>query len=141
MTFMKSLSLVLFALLAASTMSSACADNARELRQREVRYGDLDLTQTRDALKLYSRIHSAANSVCRTSGLIEVMARPRMKRCAAQALARAVADVDAPLLSDYYLARNPGSPLPIRTADTDVSRSQARTLLLADRFASNELAR
>jgi UrcA family protein len=122
-------------------MTSAHADDAREPRQREVRYDDLDLSQPRGALKLYGRIHRAAKVVCWTRGVLEVTERPKMKRCAAQALARAVAEVDAPLLSDYYLARNPGSPLPMRTADTDVSRSQARAVVLGDRFASNDLGK
>jgi UrcA family protein len=141
MTFMKSLSLVLSALLATAAMTSAHADDAREPRQREVRYDDLDLSQSRGALKLYGRIRRAAEEVCSIPGLMAVTARPKMTRCAAQALARAVAEVDAPLLSDHYLARNPGSLLPLRTADTDVSRSQARTVVLADRFASNDPAR
>ncbi|HEY6640807.1 UrcA family protein [Povalibacter sp.] len=132
---MKSLFPVLAALLATAAMTSAHANDSRAVEQREVRYDDLDLMQPGDVARLYGRIDQAAQAVCWTSGVLEVTARPRMKRCTAQALARAVADVDAPLLSDYYLARKRGSQLPKRTAKTDASRRQARTVVIADRVA------
>ncbi len=98
-------------------IARAQASAAGEPAQREVRFGDLDLSRPGDASTLYTRIRRAARVVCWTPGLLEVTARSRMKRCATEALARAVSDVDAPLLNSYYLARNPGSQLPMRSAD------------------------
>ena len=69
--------------------------------QRVVRYADLDLTRPAGAATLYSRLRAAARDVCdpvnprdRTSG-----------NCAEAAMARAVADVNAPVLTDYYLSK------------------------------------
>ena len=69
--------------------------------QRVVRYADLDLTHPAGAATLYSRLRVAARDVCDP-----VNPRDRSSvNCAETALARAVADVNAPALTDYYLGK------------------------------------
>lgn len=114
---MKSTVLLLSVLLSGAAFGSTHATADQEMQQREVRYDDLNLSVHGGVSRLYARLHHAARAVCWTPGLLEVTERPKMRRCAAEAVAQAVADVDAPLLSRYYLSRNPGARLPVRNAD------------------------
>jgi len=77
-----------------------------ELATRVVKYGDLDLTRRAGVSALYSRIQSATRAVCEpaiSTGAKEATAGVR--RCREQALTRAVADVNAPALTNYYLTK------------------------------------
>jgi UrcA family protein len=67
-----------------------------EFAQRTVKFADLDLTHAAGAEALYARIRSAARQVC----------APSMRPCIDQAIARAVADVNAPLLTSYSMTRS-----------------------------------
>ena len=90
---------------------SACADvyaapPGYEVATRTVKYGDLDLTRSAGAASLYSRIQYAANAVCEPA----VSSIPResilpTRHCVEQSIARAVADVNAPALTSYYLSK------------------------------------
>jgi len=90
---------------------SACADAyaappGYEVATRRVKYGDLDLTRSAGAATLYVRIRNAANAVCEpamSSGARDSMLLTR--RCKEQSIARAVADVNAPTLTSYYLTK------------------------------------
>jgi UrcA family protein len=90
---------------------SACADvyaapPGYEFATRRVKYGDLDLTRSAGAATLYSRIQNAANAVCEpaiSSGARESMLLTR--HCVEQSIARAVADVNAPALTSYYVSK------------------------------------
>ena len=90
---------------------SACADvhaaqPGYEVATRTVKYGDLDLTRSAGAATLYSRIQNAANAVCEpaiSSGARESILLTR--RCVAESIARAVADVNAPALTSYHLSK------------------------------------
>jgi UrcA family protein len=90
---------------------SACADAyaappGYEVATRKVKYGDLDLTRSTGAATLYSRIQNAANAVCEpaiSSGVRESMLLTR--HCVEQSIARAVADVNAPALTSYYVSK------------------------------------
>jgi UrcA family protein len=128
---MKSTVLLLSMFLSSAAFGSTQAAAGGEPEQREVRYDDLDLSVHDGVSRLYARIHHAARAVCWTPGLLEVTERPKMRRCAAQALAQAVSDVNAPLLSRYYLSRNPGAQLPVRNADA--GGSSLRAMVRADR--------
>jgi UrcA family protein len=90
---------------------SACADvyaapPGYEVASRTVKYGDLDLTRSAGAATLYSRIRNAANAVCEpaiSSGARESMLLTQ--HCKEQSIARAVADVNAPALTSYYVSK------------------------------------
>jgi len=94
---------VLLGALNAGTAAIAVAD---ELRQSMVRYTDLDLSHGAGAAVLYSRITTAAASVCGAGDARQLAALSAVKRCQQQAISRAVADVDAPMLTSYYLSKS-----------------------------------
>jgi UrcA family protein len=68
-----------------------------------VSYADLNLENAADAAILMARIQAAAREVCgvRRASLIPMEIRARLDDCAADATARAVADVNAPLLTQH----------------------------------------
>ncbi len=72
--------------------------------QRIVSFADLDLTRNTGAMTLYIRIKSAAKQVCPPEFDVEFPARNRL-RCMEQAIDHAVADVNAPTLTNYHLAK------------------------------------
>jgi UrcA family protein len=90
---------------------SACADAyavppGHEVATRRVKYGDLDLTHSAGAATLYSRIQNAANAVCEPaifSGARESILLTR--HCVDESMARAIADVNAPALTSYYVSK------------------------------------
>ena len=91
------------ALLAVSLagMAHATTTVRRNLQQQVVSYGDLNLQSEADAATLLSRIESAARKVC---GLNRVSILPlamqyELQVCANTATARAINDVNAPLLT------------------------------------------
>ena len=80
---------------------AVAADASFETRKEVVRYSDLDLTRAAGAATLYRRISAAARDVCEPVN----SQRWAVNKCVDLALARAVADVDAPALTERYLAR------------------------------------
>lgn len=91
------------ALLAVSLagMAHATTTVRRNMQQQVVSYADLNLESEADAATLLSRIESAARKVC---GLDRASFRPfalqfKLQVCANEATARAVNDVNAPLLT------------------------------------------
>ena len=90
---------------------SACADAyaappGYDVATRTVKYGDLDLARSAGAATLYSRIQNAANAVCEpaiSSGARESILLTR--HCVDESIARAVADVNAPALTSYYVSK------------------------------------
>ena len=78
-----------------------------DVRQQVVSYADLDLTRPAGVRELYHRIRYAARNVCETS--YDRLGLDR--RCFEQAIARAVAEVGAPLLTTRHLAASNRQPL------------------------------
>jgi UrcA family protein len=74
--------------------------------QRVVNFADLDLSRDSGVATLYSRISSAAREVCRPVDLWTE--RMWSFDCRHNAVARAVADVNSPALTSFYLARSKG---------------------------------
>ena len=68
----------------------------------DVHYADLNLDRTEGAAALYARLRAAARQVCGPLDSRELERRQRFNACVAQALSKAVATVDRPLLSAYY---------------------------------------
>ena len=104
---MKTLPLLIAAVLTAPVAGASQLNTVdHEGRQRVVEYADLDLHRSADAEVLYQRIAVASRQVCASRDIPTVSVWMRARRCAAQATARAVADVDAPLLTRYFAMQN-----------------------------------
>jgi len=96
----KTIAIAFAALLAGSLTGMAHATTARGVQQQVVSYADLNLEDAADAAVLFSRIKSAARRVCGQSrGLIPMELQVHLQVCVDDATARAVADVNAPLLT------------------------------------------
>ncbi len=100
-------SAIRFVILAAflGSLSAVAAAANNEAPQRIVRFGDLDLTNTEGAGALYGRIKDAAKEVCEPDDASNLRQRLFAHRCTEIAIARAVDEVNAPLLRSYHLAR------------------------------------
>ncbi len=84
----------------------ATSDSDPDVRQRVVRYTDLNITHAEGAAVLYARIAHAAREVCgpETSfaDLRAVWPSAEFRKCQAEAIARGVETVNAPALTAYY---------------------------------------
>jgi UrcA family protein len=87
---------LLIGCLAATAQATTTATPA-QAKQEVVSYADLNLETESGAKTLLRRIKFAARRVCgvHEAGLIAIEFRAQLHRCAEQATARAVADVDA----------------------------------------------
>jgi UrcA family protein len=70
---------------------------------RVVAFGDLDLNQQAGVATLYSRIRSAARQVCEPMDEISIKLLRARHDCRQDAVARAIADVNSPALTNYFL--------------------------------------
>lgn len=92
-----------FAIACATLITGCLAANAqatvsRNVQREVVRYADLNLQSEADAATLVGRIEVAARKVCglRTASPLPLEIMARLKVCAREATARAIADVNAP---------------------------------------------
>ena len=94
---MKTTALVLVTLLTGGIAATAHATTSvRNLEQRVVSYTDLNLQNASDAKVLVRRIKSAARSVCGLNDSpLPPMIQARLRVCAGDATARALAEVNA----------------------------------------------
>jgi UrcA family protein len=100
---MKTLTLAMIVLLACTTSQiSNATSSIEESRQRVVTLTDLDLSHLPDIQKLHRRIATAAREVCWTPGVIAILSRHRMQRCAEESIAHAIAELDVPQLTRYH---------------------------------------
>ena len=92
-------------LVIALSVGEAAANTGQdELESVAVSYAGLDLSKPDDAEVLYDRLQQAAAEVCgfhRTTGL-SVLIETNMQACYADALSRAVTQIDAPLLKEQH---------------------------------------
>ena len=79
-----------------NSLAAAAPDGAR---QETVKFDDLDLTRLAGAQELYRRIEHAARDVCDPYVPGSYVVSVRYRDCMDQAIERAVAAVDAPLLT------------------------------------------
>ena len=84
-----------------SGLAAAAPDGARQVT---VKFYDLDLTRLAGAQELYRRIEHAARDVCDPYASGRYVLSMPYRDCKNQAIRRAVADVDAPLLTARYQA-------------------------------------
>lgn len=70
-----------------------------------VRYADLNLSTEQGSLALYARIVAAAHQVCVADDIRDLRAFNAAQACREEAIARAVRDVNSPMLASVYAAR------------------------------------
>lgn len=70
-----------------------------------VRYTDLNLSTEQGSLALYRRIVAAAHQVCVVEGISDPRAVVAARSCREQAIARAVRDVNSPMLAAVHAER------------------------------------
>jgi UrcA family protein len=97
-----------------SGLAAPAHDDA--VRQEIVRFGDLDLTRPADAQELYRRIKHAAHHVCEAIGFGDPTIAMSDRICIDQATARAVADINSPLLTERYAGQTRRQILPVQQA-------------------------
>jgi UrcA family protein len=87
---------LLIGCLAATAQATTTRTATTETRQTVVSYADLNLESEAGAQTLLRRIKFAARRVCGVNdiGVLAIEFRAQLHRCAEQATARAVADVD-----------------------------------------------
>lgn len=100
---MKTLAIAVATLMTGCLVGTAQATAVRDVRHQVVSYADLNLENAADAATLLARIQTAAREVCgvRRAPLIPIEIRVRLDSCAKDATARAIADVNAPLLTQH----------------------------------------
>lgn len=107
-TFNRSARVVISAAVAAATLglfataSQAAVRSEGRVAQQVVRYDALNLGSRAGVDRLYQRIITAANQVCGTNQAYSLITQVRSRDCADRAIARAVASVDNPSLSNRY---------------------------------------
>jgi UrcA family protein len=82
---------------------AATTDRLDILPSRTVKYGDLDLNRDAGVAALFSRIKTAAREVCQPVDVVFLNLVRQRYNCSQDAIARAVADVNSPLLTSYFL--------------------------------------
>jgi UrcA family protein len=95
---------VLAACTALGAVGSAHAGTAA-VAALKVRYSDLNLATEQGSLALYGRIVAAANRVCAPDDIRDLQAVADARLCRAEAIARAVHDVNSPQLASVYAER------------------------------------
>ncbi len=90
---------------AIGAVGSAHAATAGSPPAIKVRYADLNLSTEQGSIALYGRIVAAAHEVCAADVFRDLRAAAAAKTCAAEAIARAVRDVNSPMLASVYAAR------------------------------------
>src|SRR5262249_12542210 len=87
------------ALLLACVLAVSNASAGQQERSETVKFKDLNMGTPAGAEALFRRIHSAARRVCAPQGWSDPL---RATACTKDAEARAVAEVNLPLLTAYY---------------------------------------
>jgi UrcA family protein len=106
MTMKTAIRCTLLAVLMTSLNAVAAAvELGDEPAKRIVHFADLDLTRSVGVAVLYARIKFAARDVCEPVNDRDLAAVVSTRRCMEQAIARAIADVNAPTVTSYYLAK------------------------------------
>ena len=95
----------LCAMLSVSLSVPAGAGEPTEAPRRVVKFADLDLNHGAGVAELYARIRAAARDVCEPLIASDLASAIGARACVAQAIERPVAEVNAPQLTSYYLAK------------------------------------
>jgi UrcA family protein len=106
---MKIFVITLFAVTFVHTVNAGTPSDGMIRRQSVVRFGDLNLSIERDAKTMLRRIDQAAIAACggwHPFGLSDGLIRKDFEECHADAVAKAVVDLGAPLVTRVYTAAN-----------------------------------
>lgn len=71
----------------------------------KVSYGDLNLATEQGSLALYARLEHAARAVCAVDDIRDLHAVAAARACRAEAIERAVREVNSPTLASVYAER------------------------------------
>jgi UrcA family protein len=117
----KHLKAVLVGALTLYSLSWDClaAAPSNDVRTETVRFADLDLTRPAGAHELYRRIQQAARDVCEPYRLGDIMRSYRL--CLSSTIARAVAEVGAPLLTEHHQSQSHPAILQIPASKVESS--------------------
>lgn len=100
---------VMVFILGAALLSGASMAQAQTVETRRVATRDLDLSTAKGAQRLYSRIQSVAEDVCKASeGPLTTAEAERV--CQVEAVDEAVARLNSPLLNHLHAAHVPTQP-------------------------------
>jgi UrcA family protein len=89
-----------------SSFSAACkAADFTDAPTMVVKYGELDVSTSQGAAKLYNRIRFASEQVCSPFDQGDVASKFRWQQCVKQAISGAVAKVNQPALSAVFTAK------------------------------------
>jgi len=95
--------MLLLSILAICCSSLAMADPEVNVKTETVRYGDVRLISAVGAAVLYSRLRSAGERACGGPlDTVPLQQRQRFKACVDEAVAKAVGDVNNPMLTWYH---------------------------------------
>ena len=105
---MKHLKAVLVGALTLYPLSWDClaAAASNDVRTEVVKFADLDLKRPAGAQELYRRIQQAARDVCEPNRIDENPYMRDYRLCLSSAIARAVVEVGAPLLTEHHQSRS-----------------------------------
>jgi UrcA family protein len=114
---------ILLAFLAVAVNSVAMADGSVNVKSETVRFDDLRLISTVGAAVLYARLRGAAERVCGgPAESAQIAEQRRYRSCVDDALAKAVADVNHPVLNTYVASKR-GAPAPSNATTTAATTS------------------
>ena len=88
-------------------------ESAGTLRHKTVSFRDLNVSNPEGAAVLYKRIKSAASEVCGTWDSLSQ--RPAVMTCIDEAVSRAVAQVNRPMLTSLHQAKTGKADKPVTT--------------------------
>jgi UrcA family protein len=99
--------LIMSTILSALALGVATTSNAADefVPKVTVKYADLDIATSVGAATLYRRIQFAADNVCWQMYSNEAAYRRNKERCLQQVIARAVSQVNQPMLTAAYEAK------------------------------------
>ena len=105
--------------LALAASSMALADSSEVTRSTVVRFADLNLHSRDGAAAVYKRLSRAADALCflswhtRSLGVTAQMSA-EVRQCKSEAIENAVKQINAPMLTAFYLEKTQGKARPVK---------------------------
>jgi UrcA family protein len=117
--------MLLLSCLAATASSLATADALVNVKSEVVRYDDIRLISPVGAAVLFGRLRTAALLACGgpINGPPQLARQQRTDACVRDAVAKAVNDVNHPVLTQYYETRR-NAVVPSRAGETNVTAAR-----------------
>jgi UrcA family protein len=117
--------MLLLALLAGTASSLATADARVNVKSQVVRYDDIRIISPVGAAVLFARLRTAALLACGgpVDGPPQLARQQRTDACVRDALAKAVSDVNHPVLTQYYESRR-NAVVPSRPGEKSVTAAR-----------------